>query len=49
MLSKYVVGHIADPEFEPGGTISFCKQTCKDISRAMLIMSLHYVLSNVFP
>ena len=48
MLSKYVVGHIADPEFEPDGAVSFCKRTCKDIGRAMLIMSLHYELSNEF-
>ena len=42
MLSKYVVGHIADPEFEPNGTVSFRQRTCKDISRSMLIMCLHY-------
>ena len=42
MPSKYVVGHIADPEFEPNGTVSFRQRTCKDISRSMLIMCLHY-------
>lgn len=48
MFPKYVVGHIADPKFEPDGTVSFRKRTCKDIGRAMLIMSLHYELSNEF-
>ena len=42
MLPKYIVGHITDPEFEPDSPVSFCKRTCKDISRSMLIMCLHY-------
>ena len=48
MFPKYVVGHIADPEFESNGAVSFCKRACKDISRAMLIMGLHYEFSNEF-
>ena len=48
MFPKYVVGHIADPEFEPDGAVSFRKRTCKDISGTMLIMCLHYEFSNEF-
>ena len=46
MLSKYVMGHIADPELEPNGAVSFCKRPRKDISRAMLIVGLHNEFSN---